>query len=156
MFLCSASFDSTVKLWDVELGKLLYSLNGHRYWPLLLSLMLFEGDYNRWGAFQFHWCLIFKLQGSCIFLLHLAQMVSIWPVDLLINPCTSGHWRKTRLSKLIQAMGAYLKFAGTRKLTRLPHVLPTVQFVFWVSECKVLENALQFPWFSKALWPQEW
>ncbi|KAL1345025.1 hypothetical protein AAHE18_08G087900 [Arachis hypogaea] len=28
--LASASFDSRVKLWDVELGKVLYSLNGHR------------------------------------------------------------------------------------------------------------------------------
>jgi transducin (beta)-like 1 len=31
-FACSASFDSTIKLWEVEQGCLLYSLSGHRYW----------------------------------------------------------------------------------------------------------------------------
>ncbi|KAM0937803.1 putative transcription factor WD40-like family [Dioscorea sansibarensis] len=30
LVLASASFDSTIKLWDVERGSLLYSLNGHR------------------------------------------------------------------------------------------------------------------------------
>ncbi|ONK60026.1 uncharacterized protein A4U43_C08F13430 [Asparagus officinalis] len=30
LLLASASFDSSIKLWDVELGRLVYSLNGHR------------------------------------------------------------------------------------------------------------------------------
>jgi len=40
--MCSASFDSTVKLWDVELGKLVYNLNGHGYGLFSFALFMYE------------------------------------------------------------------------------------------------------------------
>ncbi|PNY07047.1 F-box-like/WD repeat-containing protein tbl1xr1-like [Trifolium pratense] len=44
-----ASFDSTVKLWDVELGKLIYSLSGHRH-PVYSVAFSPNGEYIASGS----------------------------------------------------------------------------------------------------------
>lgn len=49
LLLASASFDSTIKLWNVELGRLLYSLNGHRE-PVYSVAFSPNGEYLASGS----------------------------------------------------------------------------------------------------------
>lgn len=49
LILASASFDSTIKLWDVELGNLLCSLNGHRE-PVYSIAFSPNGEYVASGS----------------------------------------------------------------------------------------------------------
>ncbi|XP_055810884.1 WD40 repeat-containing protein HOS15-like isoform X2 [Solanum dulcamara] len=51
LLLASASFDSTVKLWDVELGCLLHSLNGHRK-PVYSIAFSPNGEYLASGSWD--------------------------------------------------------------------------------------------------------
>ncbi|ETO15287.1 hypothetical protein RFI_22077, partial [Reticulomyxa filosa] len=37
-YLCSGSFDKTIRLWDVETSKSLYVLNGHNLWVLCVDI----------------------------------------------------------------------------------------------------------------------
>ncbi|XP_060173389.1 WD40 repeat-containing protein HOS15-like isoform X1 [Lycium barbarum] len=53
LLLASASFDSTVKLWDVELGRLLHSLNGHRD-PVYSVAFSPNGEYLASGSLDKH------------------------------------------------------------------------------------------------------
>ncbi|GAB2214191.1 hypothetical protein Droror1_Dr00018531 [Drosera rotundifolia] len=45
----SASFDSTIKIWDVELGKLLYNFNAHRE-PVYSTAFSPTGEYLASGS----------------------------------------------------------------------------------------------------------
>ncbi|GKE02526.1 WD40 domain-containing protein/LisH domain-containing protein [Tanacetum coccineum] len=57
LVLASASYDTTVKLWDVERGRLLHSLNRHRHRVLSLSFSP-NGEYLATGSldkFMYIW-----------------------------------------------------------------------------------------------------
>ena len=54
-YFCSASFDATVKLWDVEQGRLICSLNGHRY-AICIAFVIFyiRETVNPWLTTWYH------------------------------------------------------------------------------------------------------
>lgn len=41
---------------------------------------------------------------------------------------------------------AYLKYVGTRKVTKSLLALPTIQFVFWTSECNFERCPIEHGW----------
>lgn len=105
LYLATASFDCTVKLWDPSTGLCLNTLQKHKK-PVYSICFSPDGKYIASGSFDHY--------------------INVWSVSVI----SSSHFRMESWSRALMVALVFLKSAGTLRGTKLPLVLLETKYLF--------------------------